>query len=152
MTQLEPVFKPLEKLIGTWKTAGKTLGSKEDNIFGEVKIEPILDGAYLQISGHMSFKDGMLDFPSIEIIGYDKEKKTFPSTAFANMGETSGEAPVLYEWYVEEDGTVVHRGAGAIYHGKFSDDGNVLDGGWRPDTSEDRRDEASYDLTMTRLS
>jgi hypothetical protein len=68
------------------------------------------------------------------------------------MGESPGGAPLPYELFVEEDGTVVHRGAGAIYHGKFSEDGNELDGGWRLDSkSEDSRDEAAYDATMTRI-
>jgi len=67
------------------------------------------------------------------------------------MGENPDGTPLPYEWFVEEDGTVVHRGAGAIYHGKFREDGNVLDGGWRPDKSEDSRDEAAYDATMTRI-
>jgi hypothetical protein len=149
MTKQDPVFKPLKNLIGTWKASGRTLASNEDDISGEVTIEPILDGAYIQIRGRMKFKD--YEFPSREIIGYDPEKKTFPSWAFANMGEVPGNTPVPYEWYTEKDGTVVHRGAGAIYHGTFSENGDVLTGGWRPENSEDSRDEASYDLIMTRV-
>lgn len=148
MANLNPAFQPLEKLIGTWKCVGRTIGATEDNVFCDLTVQPILGGRYIELRGHFTFQG--YEFDAIEIVHYDPKAKRFPSEAYANMGEGPGEA-VPYEWYVEDDGTVVHKGAGAIYHGKFSQDYSVLDGGWRPDESADSRPEASYDLKMTRV-
>lgn len=51
----------------------------------------------------------------------------------------------------DDDGTVVHRGAGATYRGRFSEDGTELAGGWRPDVGSDERSQANDDLTMHRV-
>lgn len=54
-------------------------------------------------------------------------------------------------WAVESDGTIIHRGAGAKYTGRFRADGRVPDGRWRPDEDSDVRSQAAYDATMTRI-
>ncbi len=150
MTMLHPAFQPIARLVGSWKLTGRTLGSAEDNIFGETTIRPILDGAYLELRGRMRFKD-TLDFESLEIVHYDVAGNLFPSAAYVNMSGGPGGAPVLYQWFVESDGTVIHRGAGATYRGRFSADDRVLAGGWRPDTKGAASDESAYDAVMTRL-
>ncbi len=153
MTKLDPAFKPLEKLIGTWESAGRTLDATEDNIFATTTFEPTLNGKYIKVTNHMSFKSPKANFEhdSLEIIFYDAERKVFPASSYSTIADGPGTL-TEYEWAVEADGTLIHRGAGAIYHGTYSEDGNVLKGGWRPDESGDGRDEASYDLTMTRVS
>jgi hypothetical protein len=153
MTKLDPAFKPLEKLVGTWNSTGRTLNATKDNIFAKTTFEPILDGKYLQITNHMTFdsENAKHVHDSLEILSYDAERKVFPTLVYSTLGEGPG-TTMEYVWEAEADGTIINRGAGAVYRGTFSDDGNVLKGGWRPDDSGDGRDEASYDLTMTRVS
>ena len=149
MSELHPTLQPLEQLVGTWRVVGRLPDETEDTILGENTFRPILEGAYLEVTGWMQFGD--LKFESLEIIHYDDNEQTFKSLAYAYMGGETVSAPVPYEWEVESDGTIVHRGAGAKYTGKFSDDGSVLDGGWRPDEDSDERSQAAYDATMTRI-
>lgn len=153
MTKLDPAFKPLEKLIGTWESKGRTLNAAEDNIFATTTFAPILGGKYIQVTNHMAFRSEKANFEhdSLEIIFYDAKRKVFPASSYSTIAEGPG-GLTEYEWRAEPDGTLIHSGAGAIYHGTFSEDDNVLDGGWRPDESGDGRDEASYDLTMTRVN
>lgn len=153
MTKLDPAFQPLERLIGTWKSTGRTLNATEDNIFADTTFEPILDGKYIQITNHMTFdsENAKHVHDSLEILSYDPERKVFPTLVYSTLGEGPG-STMEYEWEAEADGTIISRGGNAVYRGTFSKDGNVLTGGWRPDDSGDGRDEASYDLTMTRVS
>lgn len=153
MTNVDPAFKPLEKLIGTWESKGHTLNTTEDNIFATTTFEPILDGKYIKITNHMSFdsENAKHVHDSLEILSYDAERNVYPTLVYSTLGDGPG-TTMEYEWGVEADGTIISRGGNAIYRGTFSEDGNVLEGGWRPDDSGDGRDEASYDLTMTRVS
>ncbi len=61
--------------------------------------------------------------------------------------EADDEAGVLGEL----EGRLAGAGAGATYRGRFSDDGQELMGGWRPDAGEATTAESAYDLTMTRI-
>ena len=149
MNKLHPTLQPLERLVGAWKLVGRLPEETEDTIFGENTFRPILDGAYLEVTGWMQFGD--LSFESLEIIHYDDKDRVFKSLAYAHMGGETVSAPVPYEWAIESNGTIIHRGAGAKYTGRFSADGNVLDGGWRPDEDSDERSQAAYDATMTRI-
>ena len=149
MASLDETYKPLERLIGTWRASGRTAGSAEDNVAGELTAQPVLDGKFLELRGRLEFAG--IGFPSLEIIHFDPETGTFPSEAFAAMGDGPGGAPTPYEWRVDDDGTVIHRGAGATYSGRFSADGTELTGGWRPDKGSDERSQANYDLTMHRV-
>ena len=45
--------------------------------------------------------------------------------------------------------TVTHWTKGSKYTGRFSEDGTILAGGWRPD--EDGSDDVTYDAIMTRV-
>lgn len=83
---------------------------------------------------------------ALEIVGYDPAKKTFPSYVFSNIGETAAR----YYWDVQED-VVTHWTEGSKYTGRFSKDGNVLSGGWRPVEGVESTNENTYDATMTRL-
>ena len=82
----------------------------------------------------------------IEIIAYDPERKTFPSSVYSSMSGTVHS----YEWDVQGN-TVIHSGLGATYTGTFSEDGNMLTGGWRPNEGTESTDEAAYDATMRRV-
>ena len=142
--QPDPALKRLEKLVGTWELTGRTLSSNEDNITDWTTFEWMPGGFFLKAVGELTFKGFTIQ--SLEIIGYDPERKTFPSNVYSSMSGTV----FSYEWDVQ-DGTVIHAGLGETYTGTFSEDGNLLIGGWRPDEGTDSRDEAAYDATMRRV-
>lgn len=144
ISQPNPALKRLEKLVGTWKLTGRTLSSEEDNITGWTTFEWMLGGFFLKAVGEINFKGFIMQ--NLEIISYDPERKIFPSNVYSSM---SGTVP-SYEWDVQGN-TVIHSGLGATYIGKFSEDGNMLIGGWRPDEGTESTDGAAYDATMVRM-
>ena len=44
------------------------------------------------------------------------------------------------------------RTTGSKYTGTFSEDGNILSGGWRPEEGTKKIPENTYDATMTRVN
>jgi hypothetical protein len=64
----------------------------------------------------------------VEIISYDTTNRTFQSDFYSDM---SGNV-LPYQWDVHGN-TVTHWMKGAKHAGTFSEGGNTLDGGWRPD-------------------
>jgi hypothetical protein len=139
----DPALKRLEKLVGTWSIKGRTLDSKKDNISGQVTIEWILGGLFLQQRGELDFIGSKIQ--SLEIIGYDPSTKTFPSYVFSNLGERS----VPYQWDVQGN-VVTHWTKGSKYTGTLSKDGNILSGGWRPEKGKGGPED-TYDATMIRV-
>ena len=83
---------------------------------------------------------------SLEIIGYDPRTKTFPSYVYSDL---SG-VPSRYHWDVRGN-VVKHWTEGAMYTGRFSEDGNRLLGGWRPAKGRKRTSRNTYDATMFRI-
>src|ERR1051325_2497674 len=137
----DPALKRLEILVGKWKMKGRTLDSQEDNMTGEVTGEWIAGGFFLQLTGWIRIKD--FEVQSMEIIGYDPEKKIFPSNAFGNMKSS----PLPYEWDIQGK-TVTHSGGGATYKGTVSGDGKTITGAWRPDPGAELSEGSAYDVTM----
>lgn len=144
MTTPDPALKRLEKLVGTWELKGRTLNSKEDNITGWTTFEWLPGGFFLQSVGEMTFHG--FHMRSLTIIAYDPEKKTFPENVYSSMSGTVHS----YEWDVQGN-IVIHSGLGATYRGTFSEDGNMLIGGWRPDEGMESTDGNAYDATMIRV-
>ena len=140
----DPALGRLEKLIGTWELKGRTLSSKEDNITGWTTFEWMPGGFFLKAVGEITFHGSCMQ--SLEIIAYDPERKTFPASVYSSMSGTI----LSYEWDVQ-DNTVIHKGLGATYTGTFSEDGNLLIGGWRPDEGTESTDGTAYDATMRRV-
>lgn len=139
-----PALQRLERLVGTWIIEGRTLDSKDNNVSGRVSIDWLPGGFFLQQRGEIE----VMDFKvlSLEIVGYDPTTKIFPSYVYSNMGESV----IRYYWDVQGD-DVTHWTEGSKYTGRFSEDGNVLSGGWRPEKREKKTPENTYDATMTRL-
>jgi hypothetical protein len=102
------------------------------------------DEFFLQQCGEIEVMG--LKVHSLEIVGYDPSTKIFPSYVFSNMGGVAAR----YYWDVQGD-VVIHWTEGSKYTGRFSKDGNVLSGGWRPEEGVDRIHENAYDATMTRV-
>ena len=72
---------------------------------------------------------------AMELIGYDPETDTFPSTVFSGFSS----APLPYSWDVQgDDGTISMsvRAAGLELH-RFLARGRTFSGGWRPNPGAD---------------
>lgn len=133
-----------EKLIGKWEMTGRTLGATEDNITGWNVFEWLPGGHFLKSEGEINFKGSLMQ--SLEIIRYDAEHDDFPAIVYSSM---SGEL-MHYQWDIQGD-TLIHAGLGARYVGTFSQNDNVITGGWRPDDPAKAQDENNYDAIMTRI-
>jgi hypothetical protein len=143
MPQPNSALRRLDKLVGIWKITGRTLDSKIDNIEGLVTIEWTLDDYFLQQKGKMEIMDTKMQ--SLEILGYDPSTDTFPALVYSNMGSI----PLSYNWDVQGN-IVTHWTIGAKYTGTFSEDGNVLKGGWRADGAEENAGN-TYDAIMIKI-
>jgi hypothetical protein len=139
-----PALKRLERLLGTWNLKGRTLDSQDDNIRGQVTIEWLPGGFFLQQRGEME----LMGFKgqSLEIVGYDPATNIFPSTVYSSMDGI----PLPYYWDIQGN-VVTHWTEGAKYTGTFSDDGNMLSGGWRPDKEDEATAGNAYDAVMIRV-
>lgn len=140
----DPAFKRFEKLIGKWELKGRTLDSKEDNIFGWTTFEWMSGGFFIKSEGEIDFKG--LKIQATEIISYDPKKKVFPANVYSSMYGSV----LQYEWDIQGN-NVIHKGVGHTYRGTLSEDGNVLTGGWRPDKGTPVREESAYDSVMVRV-
>ncbi len=136
-------LKRLENFIGRWTISGRSLNAKEDDIKGTASFEWILDGFFLLNKGEMQMGDSKIK--SLSIIGYDPETDTFPEMVYGNMNSL----PLSYGWQIK-DNEVTHWTKGSKYTGKFSDDGKILDGGWRADDAE-ISPANTYDATMKKI-
>lgn len=81
---------------------GHLVGSDETNIKGETTYRWLPGGFFLEQRISLDFMGMRIE--SLELIGYDPETKTFPSTVFSNLSP----ATLSYRWEVE-DGTVKIR-------------------------------------------
>ena len=91
-----------------------------------------------------------MELDSLELIGYDPETGTFPSTVYANISP----APLPYRWEVDGDTvrvTVSYGPLDATFTGSF-DDGEGFSGGWRPNLGADETVNVPYDIGGRRLS
>jgi hypothetical protein len=71
----------------------------------------------------------------LELIGYDPESDTFPSTVFSNVSPT----PLPYRWEVDGDSWKIFVSYGPMdstFTGSFGEDGRTFSGGWRPGADE----------------
>jgi len=144
MSTPDPALKRLEKLVGTWSIKGRTLDSQDDNISGQVTIEWLPGGFFLQQLGEMEFMGSKIH--SLEIVGYDPSTKAFFSNVYSNMAGV----PAPYEWDVQGN-VVTHWTEESKYTGILSEDGNILSGGWRPEEGKEGPENVAYDATMTRV-
>jgi hypothetical protein len=145
----DPALKRLDRLVGTWSMEGNLVGSNETNIKGRASYRWPPGGFFLEQRISMDFMGMQIE--SLELIGYDPETKSFPSTIFSNMSST----PLPYRWEVDEDGfriSVSYGPLDATFEGKFGEDGNSLQGGWRPNPGADETVNVAYDIEGRRLA
>jgi hypothetical protein len=139
----DPALKHLERLVGTWSMEGHLVGSDENNIRGEASFGWLPGGFFLQQRLKLDFMG--LEIDSLELIGFDPETETYPSTVYSNMSPM----PLPYRWEVG-DGTltisVSYGPMDATFKGQFSEDGESFAGGWRPNPGADETVNVPYDI------
>jgi Protein of unknown function (DUF1579) len=73
-------------IVGMWSMEGHLVGSDEITVRGETTFRWLPGGFFLEQKAHLNFLG--MELESLELIGYDPESGTFPSTVFANMSPT----------------------------------------------------------------
>lgn len=143
-----PALKPLEKLVGTWTMQGRTLNSKEDNVFGRNTFEWLPGGFFLQQRTELNFMG--IEIRSLELIGFDPETQSLTSQVYSNQSPL----PLPYKWDLQDDTLTISVDYGpldATFTGKFSQDGERFSGSWRPNPGADETINVPYDLAGTRV-
>jgi hypothetical protein len=144
----DPALERLDRFVGAWSMEGHLVGSHENNIKGQASYRWLPGGFFLEQRIHLDFMG--LEIHSLELIGYDPETDTFPSTVYSNMAPT----PLPYRWEVGADAVTISVSYGplnATFRGKFGQDGKSFSGGWRPNPGADETVNLPYDIGGTRL-
>jgi len=135
-----PRLQEFERFIGTWDMKGRTLDSATDNVTARATFEYLPGGFFVAQRFKADF-DGM-PIESLEIIGYDPDTDSFPSTVYANMAAT----PLAYRWKLDGDSvTITTDELGATFRGRW--DGKSLSGGWRPNPGREGPGNVPYDVS-----
>jgi len=143
----DPALGRLDRFVGTWSMEGHLVGSDEITIKGEATYRWVPGGFFLEQHVAMDFVG--LEIDSLELIGYDAETKTFPSTVYSNLSP----APLPYRWEVDDDTvriTVSYGPLDATFTGTFDSDGEGFRGGWRPNPGADETVNVPYDIAGRR--
>jgi hypothetical protein len=147
--QPDPALKRLDRFVGTWSMEGHLVGSSENNIKGQTSYRWLPGGFFLEQRIELDFMG--MKIHSLELIGYDPETKTFPSTVYSNLSPT----PLPYRWEVIGDDavriSVSYGPLDATFNGKFGKDGESFSGSWRPNPGADETVNVLYDIGGTRI-
>jgi Protein of unknown function (DUF1579) len=133
LPQPDPALGRLDRLVGTWTMEGNLVGSDEHNIRGETTFRWLPGGFFLEQRARIDFVGQQID--ALELISYDPETDTFPSTVFSGFSPT----PLPYRWDVQGDRvtiTVAYAPLDATFTGFWREDG-TFSGGWRPNPGAD---------------
>jgi len=145
----DPALERLERYVGTWRMEGHLVGSDDDNIRGETTFRWLPGGFFLVQDFAMDFMG--MQIASLELIGYDPETDTFPSTVYSNVAP----APLPYRWDVKGDDVTISVSYGPMdstFHGRWAEDGESFTGGWRPNPGADETVNVAYDIGGRRKS
>ena len=129
LPQPDPALKRLDRLVGSWKMEGNLVGSDEKNVTGETTFRWVAGGFFLEQRVRIDFMG--LEIDSVELIGYDPETDTFPSTVYSNLSP----APLPYRWEIDGDTvkiSVTYGPMDSTFTGTWAEDGESFSGGWRP--------------------
>jgi hypothetical protein len=143
----DPALQRLDRFVGTWSMEGHLVGSDEIAIKGETTFRWLPGGFFLEQRGRLNFLG--MELETLELIGYDPENGTFPSTVFANIGP----APLPYRWEIDGDEVKISVSYGpldAMFTGRFSDNDQAFGGGWRPNPGADETVNVPYDIAGRR--
>jgi hypothetical protein len=147
LPQPDPALRRLDRLVGRWSMEGNLLGSDEKNITGETTFRWLPGGFFLEQHIQLNFMGMQID--STELIGYDPESKTFPSTVYSNLSPMG----LPYRWEVDGDNVTIKVSYGpldATFTGTWREDG-TFSGGWRPNPGADESVNVPYDIGGRRL-
>jgi hypothetical protein len=145
--QPDPALKRLERLVGSWSMEGHLVGSDEKNIRGETTFRWVAGGFFLEQQVRLDFMG--LEIDSVELIGYDPETDTFPSTVYSNFSPN----PLPYRWDVKGDDVTIavsHGPLDSTFTGSWREDG-TFSGGWRPNAGADESVNIAYDIGGSRV-
>ena len=143
--QPDPALKLLDRFVGSWRMTGRTLDSDVDNITASASYEWLPGGFFMLQRFQADFLGMRIE--SFELIGYDPETGTFPSTVYSNMAGT----PLAYRWEVDGDElTITTDVLGATFRGRWSEDGRTFAGGWRPHPGREGPGNVPYDISGSR--
>jgi hypothetical protein len=137
-----PELARLNRLVGTWRMEGHLVGSDEITIRGETTFRWLPGGYFLEQRVTIDF--GGLQIDSLELIGYDPETDTFPSTVYSNFSPE----PLPYKWDVRGDDVTISVSYGPLdstFTGAWREDG-TFSGGWRPNPGADEAVNVAYDV------
>lgn len=144
----DPALAQLDRFIGRWKLTGRLVGADEDTISGESTYRWIPGGFFMEQRIKLDFMGMAIE--SQELMGYDAESGTYPSTVYSNLSP----APLPYSWKVDGDEvtiTVSYGPLDATFTGTFSADGKTFSGGWRPNPGADTNVNVPYDIDGQRV-
>jgi Protein of unknown function (DUF1579) len=144
----DPALKRMDRFVGTWSMEGHLVGSEDITIKGQAAYRWLPGGFFLEQHVTMDFMGMQID--SLELIGYDAETGTFPSTVYSNLSP----APLPYRWEVDDDTvriSVSYPPLDATFTGSFDADGEGFGGGWRPNPGADETVNVAYDIGGHRL-
>jgi hypothetical protein len=147
LPQPDPELKRLDRFVGRWSMEGHLVGSDETTITGEATYRWLPGGFFLEQHVRMDFMG--MEINSLELIGYDPETKTFPSTVYSNLSPE----PLPYRWDIQGDTvtiTVEYGPLNATFTGSWREDG-TFSGGWRPNAGADETVNVAYDIGGRRL-
>jgi Protein of unknown function (DUF1579) len=95
LPQPDPALKRLDRFVGRWSMEGHLVRSDEPTITGETTFRWLPGEFFLEQHVQMNFTG--LEIDRLELIGYDPETDTFPSTVFSNLAPS----PLPYRWDVQ---------------------------------------------------
>jgi uncharacterized protein DUF1579 len=147
LPQPDPALRRLDRLVGRWSMEGHLVGSDETNIRGETTFRWLPGGFFLEQRAHIDFAGLQID--ALELIGYDAETDSFPSTVYSNFSPE----PLPYTWDVQGDSvtiTVSYGPLDATFTGSWREDG-TFSGGWRANPGADETVNVPYDIGGHRL-
>jgi hypothetical protein len=148
LPQPDAALRRLDHLVGTWSMEGNLVGSDEKNISGETTFSWLPGGFFLEQRARIDFMGLQID--ALELIGYDAETDTFPSTVFSGFSPT----PLPYKWDIKGEDvtiTVSYGPLDAAFAGSWRGDG-TFSGGWRPNPGADEAVNVPYDIGGHRLA
>jgi hypothetical protein len=143
----DPALRQLDRFVGRWQMRGRTAGSEVDDVAGTVSYRWLPGGFFLEQTIRIEFTGLVVE--GVEIIGYDPETGTFPSTVYPNLIGT----PLPYRWFLDGDQVMIKaESLHATFRGRWSDDASTFSGGWRPDPGhEDDPGNVAYDVSGSRI-
>jgi hypothetical protein len=138
----DPALRQLDRFVGTWDMKGRTLGSDTDDVVGRTTFEWLPGGYFLTQRIKLNFSG--YDVEGLEVIGYDPATGTFPSTVYPSMAGVPNPVPLGDRRRRADDHD---RRSRATFKGRWSEDGKIFSGGWRPMPGREGPGNIAYDIS-----